>query len=411
MESLLFCIQNQFQAAFAVKKKGEFQMPMKQCHDSYYDNFMSLSTMCDHFDQQHKKSQWKNCAVTSLNIRPLDTASPAYRSEFATVVSNDAIEDTVNNVGLAASLRDPATGLGAYYPVRDTAYKSLLDRAKINGTVLPKLPKPVLADMLNACFAVHNKSNALVLFRDEKISAFHSGDETDYSVLPVNELLGTLLQKLDERFPGHEFKTGYTDHSICAAEFALPGQRDALLADYEKALTTEEQRNLVKKAVPGIFFATSDTGVSSARVSARLTGLDTPIPIGSVLAVDHRNKSKISDFEMNMDQVFAKFTDTIGKLKSLLDVQLQYARNAMVRVCKKLALPKKPALDAIAIFEMAFGDGPASAHDIYYGLQEILFNMKISGYPQSKIFSVEETLTRALSIRWADYDIAGTVSY
>lgn len=386
-------------------------MHMKQCHDSYYDNFMSLSTMCDHFDQQQKQSQWENCPVSSLRIRSLDTATPAYRSEFATVVSNDAIEDTVNNVGLAASIKDPVTGLGAYYPIRDTAYKSLLDRAKINGTVLPKLPKDVLADMLNACFAVHDKSNALVLFRDEKISAFHSGDETDYSVLPVNELLESLLKKLDERFLGHEFKAGYTDHSMCVAEFTLPGQRDALLADYEKALTTEEQRNLVKKLVPGIYFATSDTGVSSARLSARLIGLDTPIPIGGILAVDHRNKSKVDDFELNMDQVFSKFTDTIGKLKSLLDVQLQYARNAMIRVCKKLSLPKKPAMDAIAIFEMVYGDGPASAHDVYFGLQEILFNMKVGDYTQSKIFNVEESLTRALSIRWADYDIAGTVSY
>ena len=40
---------------------------------------------------------------------------------------------------------------GELYPVRMTAYKSLLDRAKIGGTALPKLSREVLAEVLNEC--------------------------------------------------------------------------------------------------------------------------------------------------------------------------------------------------------------------------------------------------------------------
>ena len=40
---------------------------------------------------------------------------------------------------------------GELYPVRLTAYKSLLDRAKIGGTALPKLSREVLAEVLNKC--------------------------------------------------------------------------------------------------------------------------------------------------------------------------------------------------------------------------------------------------------------------
>ena len=38
--------------------------------------------------------------------------------------------------------------------MRDTAYKSLLDRAKLRGSVLPKLSAPKLARTLNDCLHV-----------------------------------------------------------------------------------------------------------------------------------------------------------------------------------------------------------------------------------------------------------------
>ena len=89
-----------------------------------------------------------------------------------------------------------------------TAYKSLLDRAKIGGTALPKLSRTDLADVLNACLRLYY-AEALLLLRDEKVAAVHSGDEADYSVLPVDGLLEVLQKKLDERFPGSVFGTGY----------------------------------------------------------------------------------------------------------------------------------------------------------------------------------------------------------
>ena len=102
-----------------------------------------------------------------------------------------------------------------------TANKSLLDRAKIGGTALPKLSRSVLAEVLNACLKLYS-SSALLLIRDEKVSAVHSGDSTDYSVLPINELLGTLKAKLDARFPGNEYECGYCDHSLVSASWKMP---------------------------------------------------------------------------------------------------------------------------------------------------------------------------------------------
>ena len=156
---------------------------------------------------------------------------------------------------------------------------------------------------------------------------------------------------------------------------------------------------------------TSDTGVSSAKVSAMLMGAQYPIHIGGCVEVEHRHKSTVVDFELVMDQLFAQFTDSVAKLQKLLDIHLDYPVNAMTRVSKHLRLPKKAALEAISMFEMATGGASATAHDVFMALQEIPFILSTEHTPQGKLLVVEENLARALTLRWSDYDMAKAVSW
>ena len=299
----------------------------------------------------------------------------------------------------------------AHYPLRDTAYKSLLDRAKINGTALPKLSREKLSEVLNSCLALHNKSGALLLIRDEKVAAAHSGDSRDYSILEIDQLLEGLRDKMDARFPDNRFLGGYSDHAITSASWSLPMQKEDLLGAYEKMLESMGKKATASRLTPGIRFSTSDTGMASAKVAALLVGLEHPIHIGSIVAVEHRRQSKIPDFIESLDQLFAQYGDSIARLTNLLTVQLEHPVNAMTATCKKLSLPKKAALESIAMFEAAIGNGPATAHDVFMAMQEIPFIMKTSGVPESKLLTVQETMARALTLRWSDYDYAKQVSY
>ena len=83
----------------------------------------------------------------------------------------------------------------------------------------------------------------------------------------------------------------------------------------------------------------------------------------------------------------------------------------MTRVCKTLSLPKKAAVEAIAMYEMAYGGGPATAHDVFLAMQEIPFILRTENTPESKMLVIEENMARALSFRWSDYDLAKAVSY
>lgn len=378
----------------------------KPCQDSYYTLFSSYQALLDYHEEQTKNSQWIRSKVSDLQIESLGTTSPLIGnlSAFAAGISQDAVDDTVENLGLAMRIE------GKLYPIRMTAYKSLLDRAKIGGTALPKLSREVLAEVLNECLKLYS-ADALLLIRDEKVSAVHSGDEVDYSILPINELLTALKAKLDTRFSGSKFESGYCDHSMVSASWTMPDQKEDLLGTYAKVLSSQGKTTMADKLVPGIRFMTSDTGIASAKVSALLMGVQHPIHIGGCISVDHRHQSKVSDFDAALDQLFAQFGDSIAKLQALLEVHLDFPVNAMTRVCKKLSLPKKAAVEAISMYEMAYGGGPATAHDVFLAMQEIPFILKTEKFPESKLLIVEENMARALSLKWSDYDLAKAVSY
>ena len=379
---------------------------MLTCKDDFATTFDSYPEMIHFHESLSKGTVWRRCKVKDLHVEPLDASSALCTtpSAFVPGTSEDAVADTVENLGLALRVG------GDLYPLRTTAYKTLLDRAKISGTALPKLKKAELAAILNACLAVHS-SDALLLVRDEKVSATHSGDVRDYSVLPNDELLHTLEQKMDARFPGYHFVNGYCDHAYTSGCWTFPSQRVDMLGTYAKALQTKGMGTMATKLVPGIRFLTSDTGVASAKVSAMLMGTQHPIHIGSCISVDHRLQRKVEDFDKELDQLFAQFCDSVSKLQTLLEIELQYPVNAMTRICKKFSLPKKEALEAIAMFEISYGGGTATAHDVFMALQEIPWLMKANKHPEAKLLTVEENMARALTIRWSDFDLAKAVNY
>lgn len=169
---------------------------LQPCQDNYSTTFASYDGMRRYHEKESMESRWHRCRVNELHIEPLDKASPLYGtpSAFAAGISAESVEDTAENLGLAMRVD------GSYYPVRSTAYKSLLDRAKISGSALPKLSRQRLASALNDCLELYS-SETLLLIRDEKISAAHSGDSMDYSVLPIDELLKVLTKKAGRPFP------------------------------------------------------------------------------------------------------------------------------------------------------------------------------------------------------------------
>ena len=164
------------------------------CLDEYFVTFDSLDAMMDYHDTLTRQTQWLRTPVKKLRVMPIEDAPPLFidRSLFDFDVSEEAVADTASRLGLAIRTEDNPF----FRPLRDTAWKSLLDRAKINGTALTKLSREDLANIINTCLALFG-SDALLLIRHEKVSAVHSGDTRDYSILPIDALLSYLKNGLD----------------------------------------------------------------------------------------------------------------------------------------------------------------------------------------------------------------------
>ena len=75
---------------------------LKQCQDSYHSTFGTYEDMLDYHEEQVKASQWQRCQVNTLQVEPLDKASPLYGSlsDFAAGVTQEAVDDTAENLGL-----------------------------------------------------------------------------------------------------------------------------------------------------------------------------------------------------------------------------------------------------------------------------------------------------------------------
>lgn len=311
-------------------------------------------------------------------------------------------EDVLNEAEQGLLIMVPGMG---YYPLRDCAWKGLLDRARISGNSLTKINSVLLADLLTECIKVY-KNDVRFLIRDDMITAVVSGDESDYKVLPMSDLIGAVNHELDTRFTGYKFERGYTDYTYTALSWTLPGQKDEILGDYVKHLLAAGwNKDRSDKIMPGIMFQSSDIGMSSVKISTILqTGKQSYFRIGSAITMDHRNKSSLETFKELLTGMFAKMQDTIKDLDHLLNIKIQYPVSTMQNVCEYLKVPKKAAADAINLYQAVNGDQPDTAHGVFMSMQEILYNMKVNGAPMSKVLQIEEDITRCIKLNWSKYD-------
>ena len=95
---------------------------VKSCCDSYHTQFSAFPDMLSYHEKIRTDSRWERTEVKNLEVAALDKASPLFNdtTSFDSSVSRDAIEDTAENLKLAIKVKDK------FFPLRDTAYKSLL---------------------------------------------------------------------------------------------------------------------------------------------------------------------------------------------------------------------------------------------------------------------------------------------
>lgn len=386
------------------KKGGKRMNEARVFEDSYRGIFRDQDDFLACLKRIQENSFWKRRKAKNLRLVAISEGSQMAEEMKERYISDgldeDIITDTIVNTGLL--LKDK----NEYYPVRGCAIKSILDRAGIQGNGLKRVEKNVYARILNDLLKVAN-GEALIRFSEGKVSAVLSGDCNDYSVLDVEEIFLHSVDYLNGNFKGCQYLGGFYEHNMVSALWELSGE-DELLEAYKEELRLHGKN--IDEMKPMVRITTSDTGAGGANIFPMLVSgkENTTINLGEPLRLEHRYGNDITEFDQQLKQLYSKYQLATGKLIKLLKIDIMNPVNCMRGVMDKLKIPKKYQAEAVELFKAQQGEDPCTAHDIYYGISEILYMLTCEGEEGSRITRMEEVIARALSMNWEEFDIPGT---
>lgn len=370
--------------------------------DEFRKGFLQEAVFLMFLEEREENSDWEKVKSNELRFYPIAEGnhfSSVLEDKLHMMGKDRVFQDTMEHTRLILKVKDEL------YPVRGCAIKTILERARVSGNALNKVQKTELAKILNYCMEVAS-GYALLRFCEDKVSAVHGGDASDYAVLHTPELFRRTVEYLRDNFSGYTFAGASYDHSIVTAVWSL---------DNEEGLLKEYQESLQGHGLPydeiqlGLRLTTSDTGQSGANLYPMIFyGSEARnIPLGSPLKLHHKNKADLAKFDEQLNLLYAQYSKALGSMKSLMETYVLHPVNAMVGVMKRIGVPKKYALIVAEDFRVKHGDTVCSVYEAYLQVSEVIFLMQCEGIEGSKIVQMEENIARAVHLRWKDYDVAG----
>lgn len=352
--------------------------------------------------EREENASWHSIPTRNVRFEAIDEASTSgqvLQDWYRLMGKEGLFQDTIANTRLLLRAEDK------FYPVRSCALATILSRARISGHALSKVSKSVLAQILNYCVSVAS-GNALLRLSDEKVSAMHGGDESEYAVLEIPELFQAVTDQLEADFKSCRFISGHYEHAMTTAVWSFPDNTE-LIEAYEE--TAKKHGVIAGKYIPALRFSTSDVGISGANLYPMLMEERSgrSIALGGALCLEHSNRASINDFKKQLSLLYPKYGDAVAQLGKLMEVGIDYPYNTMLRVMKRIGVTKRLAYRAAGLWQAQNGDRPCTAYDLYLGICEAEFLLQCDGASAPKVAQMEENIARALKVRWEDYDYAG----
>ena len=370
--------------------------------DGFATTFADTKEMLEFLANRGKNSQWIRKPTRMLRLIPLEKGADKLKGASGNSLE-DILEDTEKNTNLLLKVN------GQTYPVRNCAIQTILSRARVNGYGLRDLKTETYARVVNDCLKVA-KGEALLRISEGKVSAVLGGDCHDYAVLDMEQVFLHSVDYLTKNFKGCSYLAGFYEHDMASALWELSGE-DGLLDAYKKELSLHGKAPDEMK--PVVRITTSDTGSGGANIYPMIVSGSENITInlGSPLRLGHRNGTRIAEFDAHLKLLYGKYQFAIGNLARLLGIEILNPVNCMKGVMDKLGIPRKYEAEAVDLFVSQYGEDPCTAHEIYFGISEILYMLACEGEEGSRITRMEETIARALSVNWTEYDVPGAYKW
>lgn len=386
---------------------------MKNLHEGQEKIILIEEAANDLFDKVCGTDVWQRCYTNELVVVPIDNApilmdSIRQRLGVAKEVSDESMSECMESLNLGIKI--PETNGYSCYPLGDTAFGSLIQRAGYqNAPVLslltakqaqnPMSPmnKSSVLNMGFQCF----KNKSLCLIRDEKVRAVLSGDESDYSILPFDELATAFKEELCSQFKEVEFSQAVASNEYFSTMYAIK----------DKALNNSIRDAFLKCGIDTsgmtirCLLRSSDVGFSGANIYPYIAGKGRERMIGTPLSLTHKNQHSVADFRANVNQVMSMFKEAADKIDAMQQTKVKNPSGCLLRIAKHVGLPKKLACESAPVIEAQYGSNCYQC-DIYWALYDIFDQTVEDGkLSEARKIALEEGISRIVFSNMADYDL------
>jgi hypothetical protein len=132
------------------------------------------------------------------------------------------------------------------------------------------------------------------------------------------------------------------------------------------------------------------------------------------MRVMHKGKNGIETVKENLHAIYKGFEKGLDKLEQLKATKIHFAHNCMIRMMKKVGLPRDTAMDAVALFDAMNGEYDVDALTIYLAICETSFMISLEGNEGNtmlKTIRAEDSCARCLGLNFRSFDYAGNVTW
>lgn len=329
----------------------------------------------EYLDFRSEYDRWLISPVSRMKILTNTGSAADFKKQTGSRASEECISEcTKEGTNLFLRFITEINGVKkrGTIPLRYTAVRSLLDRARISGLSITNeteeadihiLSLKDKTEIINKCLPLYEQQSK-VLIRDEKISAIMSGQ---YAILGEKEIVWAVENGLEKDFPYYEFLNGYVSHESFRAEYALHADEieEDLMLLFDEFETGAESI----KAKLGVF--TSDIGSAAATIYAYLDVDGHSMSLGRAYSIKHIGNKTSADISKAVNKIYSMFKSRPDDLRALMETKIHNPSGCLRLIAREYKLPKKYAMsvaEELDSKELA----SCTAYEIFWYLNEIV---------------------------------------